>query len=182
MKNRRAVLLSLGLFVLTVQYSWGQGHSYIEIDGDRIEFQLPDGSKELEKDFLDVVKQINNTVVYAALLEVGGSNGIFFISRYPVDHPMPVQEAFETAAEIKAALPGFGDDYILTETKTYRLEGKTLRLKIAEHTDKIKTVMFYFMKNDFADALYEIKLAGSEQEISKTKDLLEKIALTIQIN
>ena len=42
-------------------------------------------------------------------------------------------------------------------------------------------VMFYFMKNNYDNSMYEIKLSGGMSEMEELKISAEKIALSVEL-
>ena len=42
-------------------------------------------------------------------------------------------------------------------------------------------VMYYFMKNNFSNIMYEIKLSGKMNEMNEMETIAEKIALSVKL-
>ncbi len=75
---------------------------------------------------------------------------------------------------------GTADNYKLVDIGISKLDDKYLYYKISR-SDESYSIMYYFMKNDYSDILYEIKsICDSEKYIEMVQDFLENIALTVE--
>lgn len=153
-------------------------------DGYGFSFYLPEECEVFSMDDLEAMKMINPTLTFIAVAGLPFGNTTFSVSVYDLHSETPIDSAFDNAVKHVPVYPDEvnNNNYRLVDHGIQRIEDKTLRYKISEsisNDGKIFSLMYYFMKNDHSDILYEIKsVCSSEGEIETTREFLEMIALT----
>ena len=172
-------LYSFGIFIFLISCSRSlSGHkNRINIDQERFQFDLPINSKEFDGDMMNFMKRINDKAIYLAQCDTNDSRFMFMVSKYTSQQKASIDEAFE---ETVKTTPQLSANSQLMEYKKYNVKGKTLRYKISNHGE-VYTLMYYFMKDDYAANLYEIKASTNKEGLSRARTLMEEIALTVKI-
>ena len=105
------------------------------------------------------------------------------VSKYIAKDKMSIEDAFNQSVKTTTSFnsDSLTDNFQLIDYKTYEANGITLRYKISMHFDKIYSIMYYFMKDDYSNELYEIKTSASKNDLSIALKFSEKVALTVNI-
>jgi len=105
------------------------------------------------------------------------------VSKYIAPNKMTIEAAFNQSVNTATNFnsDSLTDNFQLIDYKTYKVHGKTIRYKISKHFDRVYTIMYYFMKDDYSDELYEIKTSATKEGLSKAKIFCEKVALSVSI-
>ncbi len=182
MRNLTFLMFSL-FIIVSCKNNIIESKNSIIIDNNHFEFELPDESKELDGEFKNLILQQNNNIVYLALCDTNKSKYLFTVSKYIARDKMSIEEAFTQSLETTTNLnsDSLKDNFQLIDYKTYEAQGITIRYKISMHFDKIYTIIYYFMKDDYSNELYEIKTSASKNDLSSAFKFLEKVALTVNI-
>jgi hypothetical protein len=181
MKNLFIIISTLILFSCSNNIS--KNRNLVSIDSNQFEFELPKESKELNNDFKEVMLEVNNKILYLALCDTNNSKYLFMVSKYIAPNKMTIDAAFNQSVNTTTNLDSdsLTDNFQLIDYKTYEVHGKTIRYKISMHFDRIYTIMYYFMKDDYSTELYEIKTSASKNDLSKALKFIEKVALSVRI-
>ncbi len=156
----------------------------VQIDNNKFEFELPKDSKEFEGELKNSLIEMNSNILYLALCGTKNSRYWFSVSKYISEYKTSIEEAFiesvltTTNLDVNDTLK---DNYRLVDFKIYHIKEKTLRYKISEHFDKVYTLMYYFMKDDYSNELYEIKATADTNNLPEVLKFLEKVALSVKI-
>jgi hypothetical protein len=138
---------------------------------------LPKNSKEFDGNLMEAMLRMNDRIIYLAQCDTNDSRSLFMVSKYTSQQKASIDEAF---AETIQATPQIAENSHLLEYKKYEVKGKTLRYKISKHGE-MYMIMYYFMKDDYAFNLYEIKASSGKESLAKAKAFLEEIALSVSI-
>lgn len=153
-------------------------------DGYGFTFDLPEVCEVFSMEDLEAMKKINPTITFIGVARLPFGNTTISVSAYDLHIETPIDSAFYNTVKHVPVYPDEvnNNNYRLLDHGIQRIEDKTLRYKISEsisYNGKIYSLMYYFMKNDHSDILYEIKsICPSEDEIETTREFLEMIALT----
>lgn len=182
MKNIIFIMFSL-FIVVSCKNNITESKNSIVIDNKHFEFELPDESKELDGDFKNLMFQQNNNILYLAQCDTSNSKFLFLVSKYIAKDKISIEDAFNQSVETITTLntDSLTDNFQLIDYKTHQVNGITIRYKISMHFDKIYTIMYYFMKDDYSNELYEIKTSTYKNDLSKAFKFLEKVALSVNI-
>ena len=172
-------LFSFGMFItlISCSESASEDKKRIKIDENRFQFDLPKASKEFEGGLMESMLRMNDKLIYLAQCDTNDSRLLFMVSKYTSQQKASIDEAFE---ETVKTTPQLSANSQLMEYKKYEVKGKTLRYKISNHGEA-NTLMYYFMKDDYAANLYEIKASTNKEGLSKARTLMEEIALSVSI-
>lgn len=109
---------------------------------------------------------------------------MFSVSKYVAEDEMSIEEAFMVSVETIANIDidSLTDNFKLIDYKEYKVQGKTLRYKISEHYNRVNAIMYFFMKDNYSNELYEIKITTEKGELAKALSFMEGIALSVRIN
>lgn len=155
----------------------------IRIDNNKFEFELPKASKEIGGDLRKALLQANSNILYYAICDTSGSKYMFSVSKYVAENEMTIEEAFMISVETTTNIntDSLTDNFQLIDYKEYIVQGKTLRYKISEHFNKVNAIMYYFMKDNYSNELYEIKISTKKSELTKSLNFMEEVALSVRI-
>lgn len=181
---KKLIFIMFSLFiVVSCHNTITENKNLIRIDNNQFEFELPDESKELDEDFKNLMLQQNNNILYLAICDTNKSKYLFTVSKYIAKDKMSIEDAFNQSVKTTTNFnsDSLTDNFQLIDYKTYEANGITLRYKISMHFDKIFSIMYYFMKDDYSNELYEIKTSASKNDLSTALKFSEKVALTVNI-
>jgi|688.fasta_scaffold1116785_1 hypothetical protein len=115
---------------------------------------------ELRNDLLQVVENGNPNIVQLEMLKIQDNKFPLGISIYEGDEIKPIEEVLKDFVfNVKA-----NDVTRNIEGESFKKEGKTFHRKITISNmgdRQVYNVMYYFMKNNKSNILYELKLNGS---------------------
>ena len=153
------------------------------IDNNKFKFELPPNSKESPEDFKALLQQMNDAIIYLAICDTGKTNTLLSVAKYYAEEKMTIKEAYQLSVNTKPELNSdtIKSDYKLVDAKEYQIEGKTLRYKVSESFGETNSIMFYFMKNDYSDELYEVKYTCKTEQLKAAMKVMEKVALSVSI-
>ncbi|MGN6164482.1 MAG: hypothetical protein ACTHOF_08075 [Flavisolibacter sp.] len=167
------------LFVLLTATCFSQNApgKRIVIDGT---LSLSLSNYQQDERLTKALQDVNNKIVYVAIINTAPKKIPFAVSKYHSEAVRSIDSAFDQTVRFKAA---DDDVYKLVEAGTYKKDDKVLRYKISEITfdggAKTNSVMYYFMKEDASNDLYEIKLSGNPKNRKELKAVLEQVALSV---
>ena len=165
------------IFLISCSRSLSEDKNRINIDQNRFQFDLPKASKEFDGGIMEAMLRMNDKLIYLAQCDTNDSRFVFAVSKYTSQQKASIDEAF---AETIQTTPQIAENSHVLEYKKYDVKDKTLRYKISKHGE-LYTIMYYFMKEDYAFNLYEIKVSSSKESLAKAKAFLEEIALSVNI-
>jgi hypothetical protein len=148
-------------------------------------FNIPKEYSVVTADELNEMREMNQTLAFVAIVSFPFGNRAFSVSAYDLHEETSIDTAFARTVRhvpITADESRSGKYKVLGHGK-WEFYGKTLRYKFSlniNQKDTLFNIMYYYMKNDFSDILYETKIiASSENEIETVTDFLDNIALTV---
>ena len=182
MKNLLFIMPAL-IILVSCNKNVSENAKLVRIDGNQFEFELPIESKELDEDFKNLMLQFNDKILYIAICDTSGTKDLFTVSKYIAKNKMSIEEAFIESVETTTNLntDSLTDNFQLIDYRTYEVDGIKIRYKISKHFDKVYTIMYYFMKDDYSNELYEIKSSTNKNDLSKAKKFMETVALSVRI-
>lgn len=150
-------------------------------DNGNFKFKLPAGCEVRDQELLDLMNEHNPFIQFIAICSIDSNKGIAIaVSKYTNDSKVSIDEAYQLSVEtVGGQNLGLEDAYKLIDHKVYQKNGKTLRYKISETFEGINSIMFYFMKNDFSNELFEVKITAKSEDRKEALDYGEKIALSV---
>ena len=141
---------------------------------------LPAHSEEQENLFSMLKKANPNVIFLRSLLTSKSKKILFAVSRYENSESDKLDNVFyQQTANYKDN--NFGNDYKLISYRKYKNGNKFLYEKVSSPFDGQFCIMYYFMKNDFSNVMYEIKLSGKMKEKNEMKTIAEKIAMSVKL-
>ena len=168
-------LLVFGLFSF-------QNTPRIRVNED-LSLVIPLPNVELEELFSAITK-VNPTVIFLRSLSTSKSKPILFaVSRYENSKPVKLSSAFyeQTANHHPTNLGDISKNHKVISFREFIKENKTLYTKVSKPFEGQCNVMYFFMKDNFSNVMYEIKLSGSISEKELMKSIAEKIALSVKL-
>jgi hypothetical protein len=184
---KKTIVLLFSLFFIVLIHSGSVYYvkniqNRTQVD-DRFSLVLPEGATE-SKEFMDILKKANIDILFFRLLNYNKDKQIIMsVSKYVNTTPADINEAFYelTAVYEPSNQENLGLDYKLLSFNSYKKEDKVLYTKVSSPFPSKCAVMYYFMHNNFSNALYEIKLVGDIQDIKSIKQIAETIALSVEV-
>lgn len=141
---------------------------------------LPAHSEEQENLFSMLKKANPNVIFLRSVLTSKSKKILFAVSRYENSESEKLDNVFyEQTASYKDN--NFGNNYKLISYGKYKSGNKFLYEKVSSPMEGQCCVMYYFMKNNFSNVMYEIKLSGKMNEMDEMKTIAEKIALSVKL-
>ena len=182
MKNLLFKITAL-IIVVSCNKNITENAKLISIDNNKFEFELPKYSRDITEEFKSTAYETNDIIIFTALCDTINERNLFLVSKYIEDYKWTIDEAFTVSVETSTNnnLGNLLDNFQLVDYKTYELQGKTFRYKISKHYNSVYSIMFYFMKNDYSNELYEIKMTADKKGLSRALYLTEKVALSVKI-
>jgi hypothetical protein len=150
-------------------------------DGYGFSFDLPEECEVISKKELEDLRVIDPTITFIAVAGLPFGNTTFSVSVYDLHEVTPIDSAFIKTVRYVATTPNeaAAGNYRLIDYGIQNIEGKFLRYKISCTDSTIYNIMYYFMKDDYSNLLYELKsISPSEDNLTGVKDFLEYVALT----
>ncbi len=151
------------------------------IDNNSCTIELPKGYVNMtESDIFKIIAEANTHILFLAFTDTIKRTSTFSVSKYSADEPMTIDSAFNYTVNSVATTCGtqMADSYKLIDSGTYQLEGKMMRFKISTIDKMSINIMYYFMKDDYSNELYEIKLITPKDKLKEGKKYIEKVALS----
>lgn len=130
------------------------------------------------------LKKVNPNVIFLSSIGKSKSKPILFaVSRYENSKKEKLDTAFyKYTVDVKATKLGKSSEkYKLISYSRYKKGGKLLYTKVSSPMEGQCSVMYYFMKNNYNNVMYEIKLTGGILEVKLLKTIAEKIALSVRL-
>lgn len=149
------------------------------------EFSLVLLTPNLEmKELFTAIKEVNPTVIFLRSFKTLKKKPILFaVSKYENSERIKLDTVFfKQTVNSKASIQGeVSNSYKLISYNRYMKSNKLLYTKVSSPMEGQCCVMYYFMKNNFSEVMYEIKLSGGITEIEEMKTISEKIALSVKL-
>lgn len=186
MKIKFNTYFSILLFSLIVigllSFNEYQENDRVKVNSE-ISLILPTPNLEMDELFSSL-KEINKNFIF--LKSIGNIKSkpvLFAVSRYKDSNKIKLDSVFyKQTINYKANnLGSISSNYKLISYNRYKKEGKLLNTKVSSPMEGQCSVMFYFMKNNFNNVMYEIKLTGGISEMKSMKESAEKIALSVEL-
>jgi len=184
-KKRINYIIILGLFLLIIgSFSFNKLQ-----DKDRLiinsEFSLvlPKPNVNMAE-LLVTLKKVNPNVIFLSSIGKSKSKPILFaVSRFENSKKEKLDTAFyKYTVDVKATKLGkTAENYKLISYNRYKKGSTILYTKISSPLEGQCSVMYYFMKNNYNNVMYEIKLTGGISEVKLLKTIAETIALSVRL-
>ncbi len=115
-----------------------------------------------------------------AVLTSKNNRILFSVSRYENSEADKLDNVFnEQTVNYKDNI--FGNEYKLISYRKYKSGNKILYEKVSSPIEGQYCDMYYFMKNNFSNVMYEIKISGKMNEMNEMETIAEKIALSVKL-
>ena len=164
------------LFLILIIAKASLGQKVFSPDGV-INYQI-NALHDKRNDLLEIVKKGNPNIIQLEMLKVKDNNLPLGISKYEGDEIKPIEYVLKNFVfNVKA-----NDVTRTIERKSFQKEGNVFHRKISISKiegKEVYNVMYYFMKNNKSNTLYEIKLNGSFTKRQLIDSLLFDIAKTV---
>lgn len=149
------------------------------------EFSLVLPTPNLEmKELFTAIKEVNPTVIFLRSFRTLKNKPILFaVSKYENSERIKLDTVFfkQTVNSIASIQGEVSNSYKLISYNHYIKSNKLLYIKVSSPMEGQCCVMYYFMKNNFSNVMYEIKLSGGNNEMEEMKTISEKIALSVKL-
>lgn len=170
-------LLSLSLVLLSFKTKQKTERTKINID---LSLVLPAHAEEQEKLFSMLKKTNPNFIFFRSVLTSKSRKVFFGVSRYENSEPEKLDDVFYQQT-VNHKDNRLGNNYKLISYRKYKSGNKFFYEKVSSPMEGQCCVMYYFMKNNFSNVMYEIKLSGKMNEMDEMKTIAEKIALSVKL-
>jgi hypothetical protein len=143
---------------------------------------LPNTNLEME-DLFNSIKEINSNVIFLRSFVINKKIILFAVSRYEDSKKTKLDTVFYKST-VNVKVNNLGDitkNYKLISYNKYTKANKLLYTKVSSPMEGQCCVMFYFMKNNYDNVMYEIKLSGVLSEMEGMLISAEKIALSVEL-
>ena len=144
---------------------------------------LPIPNLEMDE-LLTSLKEINENIIFLRSIgKLKNKPVLFAVSRYEDSIKIKLDTVFyNQTVNVKASnLGNATSNYKLISYSKYKKGNKLLYTKVSSPMEGQCSVMYYFMRNEYNNVMYEIKLSGGISEIESIKTIAEKIALSVEI-
>jgi hypothetical protein len=130
-------------------------------------------------DIFNVIKSLNPNTIYFGVCSKEDDRYMISISKYTADEPMSIDTAFfdYTANEIPDNKMG---EYQILGAGKYVKDNYTYYRKISCTNGTILNVMFYVMKENKSNHLFEFKMTGYIDQKEYIIDVLEKTVSSVE--
>lgn len=146
---------------------------------DDLHLVLPNHSEKQENLFYTLKKANPNVIFLRSVLTSQYNKILFAVSRYENSESDKLDSVFnEQTVNYKDNI--FGNEYKLISYRKYKSGNKILYEKVSSPIEGQCCVMYYFMKNNYSNVMYEIKLSGEMNEMDELKTIAEKIGLSVK--
>ena len=175
MKN---ILSALGL-LLTLVYTSSCSHKIKTYQiKDQLSFDCP-LKIDSASDLFNVVKSLNPNTIYFGVCTKDDDRYMISISKYTADNPMSIDTAFFDYTAYEKPYNAMEDYKILSSGK-YVKDNRTFYRKISCNNGTVVNVMYYLMKNNKSNYLYEFKMTGHIDQKEYIIDVLEKTVSSVE--
>ena len=176
--------LSIIIFFFLIGFSSfvrAQEKERIMVNND-LSLILPSPNIEMENLFSSI-KEMNSNVIFLRSFEMNKKIILFAVSRYEDSEKTKLDTVFyKSTVNVKVSnLGDISNNYKLISYDRYTKSNKLLFTKVSSPIEGVCCVMFYFMKNNYDNVMYEIKLSGRLSEMEEMVISAEKIALSVKL-
>lgn len=176
--------LSTIIFLLVIGLSnfiRAQEKERIVVNND-LSLILPNPNLEME-DLFTSIKEINSNVIFLRSFVINKKIILFAVSKYEDSKKTKLDTVFyKSTVNVKVSnLGDLSKNYKLISHNKYTKANKLLYTKVSSPMEGQCCVMFYFMKNNYDNVMYEIKLSGVLSEMEGMLISAEKIALSVEL-
>lgn len=129
------------------------------------------------------MRNINTYILFLAIPD-SDRNSMISASVYSDTAMITMEKAFEITINSVATFGNSSTNnvYKLLDYGTYKVGNKTLRYKVSTVGTGTVNLMYYFMKDNYDYDLYELKAVCQPDSYDKMREMLERIAATVEIN
>ena len=126
-----------------------------------------------------ILKSINKNVVYFGVINNNDNRYMLSVAKYTADEPTSIDTAFFdfTANEVPDNKMG---EYQILGAGKYVKDNYTYFRKISCTNETILNVMFYLMKENKSNYLFEFKMTGAIDQKDFMIDVLEKTVSSVE--
>ena len=177
-----SILLFSIIVIGLLSFNVNQENERIKVNSE-FSLILPTLNLEME-DLLASLKEINPNVIFLRSFRTLKNKPILFaVSKYKNSERIKLDTVFfKQTVNSKASIQGeVSNSYKLISYNRYMKSNKLLYTKVSSPMEGQCCVMYYFMKNNFSEVMYEIKLSGGINEMGEMKTSAEKIALSVEL-
>ena len=169
------------LVVVLSNFTRAQETVRIVVNND-LSLILPNPNLEME-DLFTSIKEINSNVIFLRSFVINKKIILFAVSRYEDSKKTKLDTVFyKSTVNVKVSnLGDLSKNYKLISYNKYSKANKLLYTKVSSPMEGQCCVMFYFMKNNYDNVMYEIKLSGVLSEMEGMLISAEKIALSVEL-
>lgn len=154
-------------------------------NNDGFSFSLHGNCRDVTMHELGIaLRDVNPAIIFVAIVELPDENSIFSVSTYDLGETMPLDSAFLKSVHFTATLAGEPvSDYRTVDYSIKNRNDKNLYYKISFNPETKYSVIYYVMKNDNSDILYELKaVSQSEDRLYVIQALLEDVVISSGFN
>ena len=177
-----SILLFSIIVIGLLSFNVNQENERIKVNGE-FSLILPTPNLEMEE-LLTSLKEINQNVIFLRSIGKLKSKPILFaVSRYEDSKKIKLDTVFyKQTVNFKANNLGkTSSNYKLISYSRYKKGSTLLYTKVSSPMEGQCSVMYYFMKNNYDNVMYETKLTGGINEMESMKKIAEKIALSVEL-
>jgi hypothetical protein len=177
-----SILLFSLIVIGLLSFNEYQENDRIKVNNE-LSLILPTPNLEMDR-LLVSLKEINQNIIFLRSIgKLKSKSVLFAVSRYEDSKKMKLDTVFyKQTINVKASNLGkTTSNYNLISYSKYKKGGKLLYTKVSSPVKGQCCVMYYFMKNEYDNVMYEIKLAGGITEMESMKTSAEKIALSVEL-
>jgi hypothetical protein len=182
MKKKHTLVFCVFLIAFGIySFTYVQEKSRLKINDD-MSLVIPVYSGELEDLFTRITEVNPNVIFLRSLITLKNKQILFSVSRYETTKSLSLSSAFyeQTANHHPTNLGDISKNHKVISFREFIKENKTLYTKVSKPFEGQCNVMYFFMKDNFSNVMYEIKLSGSISEKELMESIAEKIALSVK--
>ncbi|MFN6091025.1 MAG: hypothetical protein ACK44N_01265 [Bacteroidota bacterium] len=172
------ILSALGVLLVLVYTSSCSNQIKTYQIKDQLSFDCPvkiDTAPEL----FTILKSINKNIIYFGVINNNDNRYMLSVAKYTADEPITIDTAFFDFTANEVPDNKMGEFQILGAGK-YVKENYTYFRKISCTNGTILNVMFYLMKENKSNYLFEFKMTGSIDQKEYIIDVLEKTVSSVE--
>jgi hypothetical protein len=170
-------LLSLSLVLLSFKTKQKNERTKINID---LSLVLP-AHAEKQENLFSMLKKTNPNFIFFRSVLTSKSRKVFFgVSRYENSEPEKLDDVFYQQT-VNHKDNRLRNNYKLISYRKYKSGNKYLYEKVSSPNKGQCCVMYYFMKNNFSNVMYEIKLSGEMNQMDEMRAIAKNIALSVRL-
>ena len=131
-------------------------------------------------DLGEIVRTMNPSIVFVAIVKLPDENAFFSISAYDMGETMTIDSAFMKSLNTQGTISGEPVvNYRVIDHGIRSRDDKILRYKISFDPETKYSIIYYIMKNDASRLLYELRtVCESEAALKGLQESLEKVVIS----